>query len=157
MNKKILCLSALALSMSLSQVTLACSSDQCSSEQCSSEHMKGFSGDRFEKVTEKLDLNAEQTVKVHAIKEQAKKELEQKFEEIHAVRHQINELYRATKLDESKLDSLVQKETEIFGSVLKMGAMERRDVYNVLTEQQRVKLADLIQQREEKHQENKKH
>ena len=57
MNKSILSLSALALSLSVSQATLACSSD----------HHPNVLGERVHKMVAHLDLSADQKEKIHTI------------------------------------------------------------------------------------------
>ena len=146
MNKKIMSLSALVLSMSMSQVTLACS-----------EHMHHHSGERLVKMAEKLDLNAEQKAKIKAIGEKAHQAVKPAYEELHALRHQSNELLAAEKLDERQLERVIDKEKDVVGTMLKIKAMERRDISSVLTVKQKEKFEAMLQQHEKKYEGHKKH
>lgn len=143
MNIKMLSLATLAFSMSLSQPILACS-----------DSMKSFTGDRLEKWAEQLGLNVDQKKKIMTIRDQARHGLLPQFEKLHTLRHQSNELLMATTLDESALDGIIAQEKEVLGSIMKTRAMERRDILNVLTTQQKAKFTEMIRQWEQKHQEN---
>ena len=143
MNKKIMCLSTLALSMTLSQAPLAYA-----------DHMKCFSGAPIEKLTKELNLTPEQKTKITAIRAQVKPEIQAKRQDMRAVHMQINDLFKATPLDESKLDGLINQEKENFSAILKIRLMERRDIANLLTDEQKTKLNDMVQKAEAKHQEH---
>lgn len=142
MKNKIIGLSAIALSMSLAQAPLAYAS-----------HDKCFGGASMEKMSEKLDLTADQKTKIEAIRMQVMPQIKAKQDEMRATHMEINELFKASTLDESKLDSLITKQQDVFGAILKIRLMERRDIAAVLTDAQKAKLAEMIQKHENKHQE----
>ena len=143
MNKKLVCLSALALSLSMSQATFAC------------DKMSHFGSDRMEKMTEKLDLTADQKAKIKTIREQAHQANLSKYEQLHKLHAQMNDLLSASTVDESKLDDMINQEKDLLGAVIKTHAMERHDISNVLTDQQKTKFKAMLQQWEEKHLEKK--
>ena len=138
-----MCLSALALSMTLSQAPMAYAN-----------HMKCFSGAPIEKLTKKLNLTAEQKTKIMAIRTQVKSDIQAKRQDMRTVHMQINDLYKTSPLDESKLDGYINQEKETFGAILKIRLMERRDIANLLTDEQKTKLNEMIQKQETKHQEH---
>ena len=145
MNKNILSLSALALSLSVSQATLACSSD----------HHSNFWGERVHKMVSHLDLSAEQKGKIHTIRERAKHEMQAKFNELRTLRHDKNEILAAPTFNESKLDGVINQEKDVLGSILKIAAMERHEISNVLTAKQKEKLSEMVQKWEKKQHEDK--
>ena len=141
MNKKMIWLSAFALSMCVSQVVLACPNQHA-----------WMSGNRFEKITDKLDLTSDQKAKIKTIKMQTKEKLKPKFTEMHANRIQLNELANADVLDESKIDSVINQQKDLLGSVIKMRVMTRNEISKVLTAEQKSKLHGMIAKWDEKHQ-----
>jgi len=145
MNKKLISLSALLLSLSMSNTVLACS-----------EHMNHSSGHWVERVTEKLNLNQEQKAKIKVISEKATIELQPIRSQLRELRHESNQLLTAANLDESKLDKLINQEKDLLGKMIKIRDMEKRDVSVVLTTEQRAKFSEMMQNWEKKQEANKK-
>lgn len=139
MNKKIICLSALALSFSLSQAPLTYAG-----------HSKCFAGEHVAKMTEKLDLTTDQKAKIKAIREKAKADLMPLHKDMIANRQAVNALFKSGTVDDSKLETLFNQEKETLGSILKVRMMERRDISNLLTDKQKEKLAGMMQKVEKK-------
>ncbi len=141
MNKKIITLSALAVSLSLSVPLAYAHHSQC------------VGGANIEKMVKALDLTPDQKTKIMAIRDQVKPQIQAKRQDMRTVHMQINDLYKADTLDESKLDELINQEKDTFGAILKIRANERRDIAAILTPEQKAKLADMMQKMEKKHQE----
>lgn len=141
--KKYLGLSVLALSLSFAQAPMAFAD---------SEHKCFGNGEHFRKVVETLNLTAEQKTKIQAIREQAKKDIDAKHEELRKIRMQINDAYRDKTMDSSKIDSFVTQKKDIIGDIMKVRMTERYDISNVLTDEQKTKLVDMMKSWEEKHQ-----
>lgn len=142
MNKKIILLFALALSLCVGPMTVVCA-----------DHAKCFMGAHFAKAVSKLDLTADQKTKIKAIHDKAKEDLAPLHKQMMVTHQQVEELFKSSKMDDSKFDSLINDKKEIIGSIIKIKMNERRDISNVLTEQQKQKLATTLQQREAKHKE----
>lgn len=140
MNKKMIWLSALALSMSISQATLAC--------DCGRDWTPG---DRMEKMTESLDLTADQKAKIKAIGTQAKESMKPKMVEMRDIRMQLNTLADAKVLDEGKIDALISQRKEIMGTIVKGRLMVRHDISMILTDAQKAKLAQMVAAWKAKH------
>ena len=140
MNKKIIWLSALALSMSLSQATFACDCEMPSSPK-----------DRLERMTHKLDLTADQKMKIKAIGDKAREEMKPKYDEMRSNRMQLNELAAAKEIDQAKVDKLIDQNKEIFGTIMKMRVIVRHDVDMLLTDKQKEKLDKMVADWKEKH------
>ena len=145
MNKKIMCLSVLALSVSMSQGVLACS-----------DHAHRYYGERLEKAVEKLDLSAEQKEKIKVVREKSKADIRSKFEELHTLQHQKNEILAEPNLNEKKLDGVIHQEKEVLGSMLKIRAMERHEISGVLTVKQKAEFSEMMQKWEKEHHDNRK-
>jgi len=133
MNKKIMWLSAIALSISVSQATLACNCN-----------VSAVSVDRFEQMTENLDLTDDQKIKVKAIGEKAREDMSPKFVELRKIRMHLNELASAKELEQSKIDPLIEQNKEVLGAIMKMRVTVRHDVDMILTEKQKAKLDDMV-------------
>jgi len=134
MNTKLLSFSALALSLSLSQTSVAFA-----------EHtVKCFDGQRLEKAIKKLDLSADQKTKIEAICEKAKADIIAQRETFRAAHMEVNEAFKSNSMTEDKMDSFVSKEEKIVGAMIKIRMMERLDINNVLTDDQKAKVADMM-------------
>ena len=145
--KKIVAISALVLSFSFSQVPLAYADGMCW------EH-----GSRIEKLADKLDLSADQRMKIKAIRADAKQKMVPIHQEMRAVREKVNEAFQTNSLNMMKQHSLLSEEKDVIGSALKLRMHERAEIAKVLTEAQRVKLISMVKAWKEKHEKHhKKH
>ena len=140
MNKKIIWLSALALSMSISQATLAC---DC---KVSATHK-----DHFEQMTAKLDLNADQKEKIKEISAKAREEMKPKFMELRENRMKLNELASAKELDKDKIEQLINQNKDIMGSLMNIRIATRHEINMVLNDKQKARLDTMISNWKEKH------
>ncbi len=143
MNKKVIWLSAIALSMSVSQATLACHGTH-----------KSMAGGHFEKMSSKLDLTADQKAKIKTISDQAMETLKPKLQEMRNIHNQLNDLVNAKDIDESKVDDLIKQKTELSASIMKTRLMTRHEINMVLTDAQRAKMADMVAKWKAKHMKN---
>lgn len=140
MNKKIIWLTAFALSMSVSQVTLACGN-----------HHKAFiTGERYEKMAEKLDLSADQKTKIKAIGMKARDEMKPKFHEMRVIHKKLNHLAKAKVLDHNKINHLISQQKDLVGAIALMKVTTRHDINMALTDAQKAKLASMVKKWEEK-------
>lgn len=143
MNKKLMSLSALALSLSLAQAPLAFA-----------DHGKGRfgGGQKMSQVVSQLDLSADQKVKIKAICDKAKSERKAKHQELRAVRMQINQAFGSNSVTESKIDEFATQEQQIMGEIVKIRLTERLEVSKVLTDEQKAKMADMLAKWKDSHQ-----
>lgn len=141
MNKKLMTFSALALSLSLSQAPLVYA-----------EHTTDcFNGEKIHKMVKKLNLTSDQQTKIKAIIDRAHTEMQTKHKELAALRVDVNNAFHTNAMTESKMDGLVSQEQQVMGAMLKIRMMERLDITNVLTDEQKAKLSDHMIKWEEKH------
>ena len=146
MNKKIIALSALALSMSFSQATFAC-------DGLCGDHKSYMAGERYQKMTEKLDLTADQKSKIMAIGTKAREDMKPKLEEMRSIHMQLNKLAGEKVLDQGKIDTLVNQKKDIVGAVTQMRITTRHDIDMVLTAPQKAKLDAMVMKWEGTHME----
>lgn len=142
MNRKVLGLVTLVVSIALCQITFADNHSTKSSMQASCPCKNKF--------FKKLDLTPEQQTQIKAIKEQANVQRAVKQKEIVAIDNQIQELTRAEQLDEAKLDMLLNQKKEIMASLIKNKIIVKHQVYNILTAQQKDKYNEMIKEWEKK-------
>lgn len=95
-------------------------------------------------LTEKLGLSSEQAAKIKAIKQQEKKEKAKYHQDISTLHHQIKELMSATKLDEAKLDTLLNKKKELSKARVKSQYEARQQIMAVLNTQQKAKYEEML-------------
>lgn len=129
MNKKLIWLSALTLALTIGQSSFACGTDKTQTTQCHCSGHKSMSG--------KLNLTDEQKGKIKAIKTAAHKSLKADHQQVILLRQQINTLVKTDKLDENKLDDLINQLAKIKSSMLKTKTIMKNQIYNVLTVQQK--------------------
>ena len=125
-----------------------------SSYACSLKH------DHLKKILHELNLSPEQHAKIKKIHEDAKLQLVASREQLKSIRKRINEDFKTKSITPSKESSYVDEEKEVIGSMLKIKMHERVESEDVLTDAQRAKLSEKIQQWEEKcwkEKESKKH
>lgn len=129
MNKKLIWLSALTLAFTMGQTSFACPADNAQAKQC---HCNGHKS-----MTDKLSLTDDQKSKIKAIKTQARKSLKADHQQVKSLRSQINALVTTDKLDEKKLDDLINQLAKIKTAMLKSKTIMKNQIYNVLTVQQK--------------------
>ncbi|MCP0913451.1 MULTISPECIES: Spy/CpxP family protein refolding chaperone [Legionella] len=132
MMKQIILLPLLALSLAFSPVTFANKGDG----HCTCMHMK--------KMMQELNLTPEQQTKIKEIKDNAKSNMQAKREEMMSLKKQMKELVRSEKMDEAKLDQLINQKKELMASKMKAKIMMKNQIYNVLDAQQKAKFAAMM-------------
>ena len=139
--KKIIALSALALSLSLSQAPLAYANHT----------PYELNGHHMAKIMEQLDLTAEQQVKINAIRVSTKQKIKPIHREMHALRQKINAAFNMGDVSESNQKSFVNDEVKLIRAVLTIRLSERANISKLLTATQKTKLSSLVQEKMDKH------
>lgn len=129
MSKKSIWLAVFALIFTLGQPVFANISGNNQSKPCHChDHQKAF---------KQLNLTEEQKVKIKAIKTQARNTMKTNYNQLKAIKQQINALVANEKLDEVKLDNLISQRNKITGTMLKNRIMMKNQIYNLLTNEQK--------------------
>ncbi len=142
MNKKIMFLPALALSMIFSHSTFA-DEDMLKDKQCPCI--------KIQKMKQELNLTPEQHDKIKAFKEKLKDDKKAKKEQLMSINKQVRELVKEDKLDEAKLDQLINQKTEIMASMMKNNIKLKHEIYGVLDSKQKKQFSAIMEQWEKKH------
>ncbi len=134
MNKKFIWLVTLLLTLILGQSSYAdCDKNQ---KHCN----------KFNQLTTELNLTAEQQEKVKEFKKQSKNSMKESYKQLKDLHNQIDALVTADKIDETKLDGLINQINQIRGAMLKNRIMIQHQVYTILTPEQKTKFQELKKQ-----------
>ncbi|KTD53119.1 envelope stress induced periplasmic protein [Legionella santicrucis] len=132
MNRKFIWLSAITLIITLGQPSFACSDPK----HCNAHH-------RSDKLAKELDLTSEQQAKLQTYKEKAQANFKTNYAKLRTLRTQINSLIQSDKIDEAKLDSLIEQVSQIRGSMLKNKVMMQHQMFTILDAKQKAKFLEL--------------
>ena len=150
MNKKIMWIAALALSLILGQTAFAdATHEEKSSKSCGCDHMK--------KMVESLKLDDKQQASLKAIKEQAKESEKANWQQMKDIRLQIDQMVQSDAMDESKLNDLINKKKDLFATMMKTKIMAKHQIYTILNTQQKTQYQQMMKQWEEQHLAGQKH
>lgn len=144
MNKKMMWIAAFAISLIFGQAAFADTHVEKSGKTC------GCWGERFKQMVDTLKLDDSQQAKIKAIKEQAKASEKSNWEQMKALRVQIDQLVQSDNVDQAKLDGLINQKKELFGSMMKTKIMAKHQIYGVLNAQQKKQYQQMVKQWEEK-------
>ncbi|KTD21622.1 Spy/CpxP family protein refolding chaperone [Legionella londiniensis] len=133
--KKIILLPLMALALAISPVAFADKMCPCMDIQ---------------KMEKELNLTADQKNKIMEIRKQAKEQMKATWEQMKALHQQKKELVRSEKMDQAKLDELVNQKKELMASMMKTKIMTQHQIYNVLDENQKEKFAAMMDKWEQK-------
>jgi protein CpxP len=144
MNKKSVWLSAVALSLMVGQVSFA-ATESSKSRPCTCHH-------NSQRLSEKLNLTAEQKAKIKTLRAQTYNQLKADEEQLKALKLQMTALANNDKVDEDKLNDLISQRNKIKGAMIKKEVMMENQIYNTLTTQQKVQFKQLKAMRAAKNQ-----
>ncbi|KGP63459.1 hypothetical protein EP47_05560 [Legionella norrlandica] len=137
MSKKYIWLTAFAFLLTLGQPVFADTNDNNQSKPCLCRD--------FKKQFSKLNLTQEQKAKIKAIKTQARSITKANYKQLKVIKQQINALIMSEKIDEAKLDNLISQRNKITGAMLKNRIMMKNQIYNVLTNEQKLQYKNMKQ------------
>lgn len=147
MNKKITCLSAFLMTFLLGQPVFAESMMQSTNGQMAMHQDK----DHQDKMLNKLNLSDEQKTKINAIRTKMRDQFETNRVKMRNIQMQIGALVDSDKMDEKKLDDLISQRSQLMSAMMKNVALARNQIFNILTPEQKTKIAEMKQQWMEKH------
>ncbi len=139
MNVKLLALSALAFTITLVQAPIVVAQSAIQREDC------------VLNAVEKLDLNAEQKLKIKLFAHKAKIDITLKRHELHTIRKHIHETFHSGNMNIVKIDEFAKQEGRVFGSIVKIRLHERYKIYQTLTAKQRQKMDPIVEECLENH------
>lgn len=143
MIKKFIWLLACALALMIGQTSYACPAENNPAKHCHCNEIKSSMN--------QLNLTSEQKVKIKAIKAQTRASSKVNREQLKNLRQQINILAKAEKIDEAKLDNLINQRSKIKSAQLKNHILMRHQIYTLLTDKQKQQYQEMMKQREQKH------
>jgi Spy/CpxP family protein refolding chaperone len=128
--KRLIALSTLILSCSLTQIPVAFAGDW--GHQC-----------HIEKLAHKLHLTTEQNSKVKAIITESRKKLEPIHQQMKAIKEKLEQAFIAGNLSGFKERALVREEKDLIDTAIDIRLHESEEISNVLTVKQRTELVNL--------------
>ncbi|MBL7478946.1 Spy/CpxP family protein refolding chaperone [Legionella bononiensis] len=143
MSKKLIWLSVITLALIIGQPSYACPAEKNPSKSCHCNDSK--------KISQNLNLTHDQKAKIKAIRVQAKTQLKSSYKQLKVIRAQINDLIKAEKIDEAKLDNLINQRSKIKGAMLKSHILMRHQIYSLLTAQQKQQYQEIKNMHEHHH------
>lgn len=138
MLKKLVWLPAFLLLLVFGQNAMACgTSEQGKGKaQC---HCK-----TMHNMATQLNLSTTQQAKLKAIRLKSRSTIVAKHEEMKKIRSQMLALTAKDKVDQAKLDALINQQKELFASIVKLRMMYKNQVYNTLDAAQKIKFTSMI-------------
>lgn len=157
MNKKISLAAVLAFSLVVGQSVFASTADTTNaSATMNSEHSKSSDAqssncsEKMKKMLSTLKLDDAQKAKIESIREQAKANQKANWEQMKALKVEMNQLIQSDTMDQAQLDSLITKKKDLIGSMMKAKAMAKHEIYTILNPQQKIQFQQMMKQWEEK-------
>ena len=135
MSIKSLSLSALALTLALSQTPAAFAHESCDQKE-----------DWMLKMSEKLSLDADQKSKLKSLSEDTMKQLGLKKEEMKKIHANLDQAFEQNNINMSQLDDFVNQEQQSFAGIAKLRLKERFDLFMMLNDKQKTKMSNLIKE-----------
>lgn len=142
MNKKMILIPAMAMSLIVSPLSFAAKYDQKDDKQCSCVKM--------EKMGKMLNLTDDQKAKIKKIKMEAKEQLKSQYEKMKPIRKELHQLVTSDKMDEAKLNELINKKNAIKAETMKIKYNMKNKVYNVLDEKQKQQYTEMMKKWQDK-------
>ncbi len=137
--RKLRALSALLLSTVLAHAPVAMAAESNWGHTCP-----------LEKITHKLNLSAEQKVKVKAIMMESRKKMIPIHQQMKALNKKMKQAFVAG--DKTKQRALAEEKKDLVDSAMEIREEEREQISNVLTESQRAKMVKMVEEWKMKHQ-----
>ncbi len=138
MIKKFIWLSACALALTIGQPSFACPAEKNPAKHCHCNASKN--------PVNKLSLTDEQKAKIKVLKTQARANLKANYKQLKELRQQMNTLAQAEKIDEAKLDNLINQRSKIKNAMLKNRILTQQQIYTLLTDKQKLQYQELMKQ-----------
>ena len=129
MYKKCIWLVAFAFSLILSQTALA------DSWGC---------GKGIKEMVESLNLSSDQKTKVKPILEQLKSNMKQNGMQMKALDKKLNQEIDAAKVDQAKVEGLIDQKTQIIGNMMKAKINAKVQIMPILDDKQKAELHSMV-------------
>ena len=135
MKKNLLWIVAVVFSLALGQSALA-KSCHC--------------GKGMKKMVEQLNLSEEQKAKVMPILDKLKSSMQANRGQMKDFHAQLNQLVQSDKMDQSAVDSLIDKKTKMMGDRMKARVDAKHQIYILLNEQQKASYQAMVKKWQDK-------
>ncbi|MFI4919493.1 MAG: Spy/CpxP family protein refolding chaperone [Legionellales bacterium] len=100
----------------------------------------GACGERMKNMVESLKLDDSQKTKIKPILEQLKSTMKMDASQMHDLSNQLNQQAESATMDQSAVDSLIDKKTKLIGDMMKAKIAAQNQIAAVLNPQQKMEL-----------------
>lgn len=107
-------------------------------------------GEVAKHVASSLHLDAAQKEKIKTIKDEFKASQKENWAQLKIIRAQLREQVQSDKMDEGKVDKLIDERMSLMRKMLKAAVMSKHQIYNVLTPEQKTAWQAMHKKAEEK-------
>lgn len=114
-------------------------------------HERGDKGFNVDRMAKKLDLSDDQRTQIEGIMAASKQQMKDQHDKLRANRKQLRSLTMQNTLDEAALRKLADAQGDLKADMIVLRAQQRAKIGDVLTKEQRAKLADRAGKRREHH------
>lgn len=102
------------------------------------------------RMASKLDLNADQTSKLNAMRDEIVHKIQSSTEERNKIHAEFTALVRSDRIDPAKLSELREKRTRLHNEVEELISRKIVEFHAILTPEQRAKAAEFLEKFHEK-------
>jgi Spy/CpxP family protein refolding chaperone len=133
MYKKIIQITAFALALVISPVVLA----------------QAGCGQGLRELVDSLNLDQSQKEKIKPILEQLKTTIKTDASQMQELKQQLNQQAESANMDQSAVDSLIDKKTKLIGDIMKAKISAKNQIYAILKPEQKTELQNKMKKIEE--------
>lgn len=101
-------------------------------------------------MVESLKLDDSQKSKIKPVLEQLKSTIQNDAAQMKGLHDQLNQQAESANMDQSTVDSLIDKKTKLIGDMMKAKIAAKNQIYAVLTPQQKTELQNKMKKMKEK-------
>lgn len=107
-------------------------------------HKRGDKGFNVDRMAKKLDLSDDQRTQIEGIMAASKQQITDHREKLRENRKQLKSLMRQSPLDEAALRQVADSQGNLKADMIVLRAQQRVKINDILTNEQRAKLADMV-------------
>lgn len=105
-------------------------------------HKRGEKGFNVERLAKKLDLSEEQRSQIEDIMAASKQQMKDQYDKLRVNRKQLRSLTMQSPFDEAALRKVADTQGDLKADMIVLRAQQRAKIGEILTKEQRAKLAD---------------
>lgn len=112
--------------------------------KCSMMEHKSCACKKKSQMLSSLNLTPGQESQIKAIRDKLKENMMSNHEKMKSIKEQIKSLIKSEKIDEAKLEQLIEQKKSIVGDTMKNRVMSKNKIYNLLTPEQKSQYSSMM-------------